>query len=514
MTIPVSAFINATVTVGTAAVNRFNFGTYMHVAEHNITANRMDGPYVDIGEVEDAGFTSSAAPTVYYGASAAFGVATPVDEIYIGRKIPSTGGTLDQVWQVDASGAPDYVDETTDANDAGAGDWTIFFSPEAVGDYMMIGQTVPFASVTFSCAGGTAGVDGGSLALAYEFWDGAAWTALTGVSDGTTMFTAGATAGQVFAFTQPSTWAAVALGTGAPALIPRYYIRFRITAGSYSTNPLYTSGFITGDTSWANALSAIEAVEGDDAWYGHTITSRVQADIEGVAEWTEARFHRFVPQSADATYLAGTAGNVGLILEAAGYKRTAGPLYHGVSSGSTNGYADAAWSSACWGFDLDAPNGNDNWMYQALAGITADNITSAQATNIWNASGNVYATTLGQSLTSKGTTAAGAPYYQDIQSTMDWFVRRVQEDLLEYQIANRPSYTNAGIQGLGAVVMNRLQIGQTNGHFSPDVAVTVTVPDIADVSTADKTARLLRITCSATFANFINTLDLTLYVSF
>jgi hypothetical protein len=510
MTIPVSSFISVDITVGAASVDRFSFGAYMHLAEHNITSNRFDGPYTSVAEVVTAGFTSSAAPTVYYAASAAFGVANPVDAIYIGRKIPSTGGTLDQVWQVDVSGAPDYVDETTDANDAGAGDWAIFPTVEAIGDYMLIGQTVPFASVTFSCASGTAGVDGGSLALAYEFWNGSEWTALTGVSDGTTMFTAGATAGQVFAFTQPSTWAPVVINASDSL----YYIRFRITAGSYSTNPLYTSGFITGDTSWANALTAIAAVESDDAWYGHTIASRVQADIEGVAEWTEARFHRFVPQSADATYLAGTAGNVGLILEAAGYKRTAGPLYHGVSSGATNGYADAAWSSAGWGFDLDSPNGNDNWMYQTLAGITADNITSAQATNIWNASGNIYATTLGSSFTSKGTTAAGAPYYQDIQSTMDWFERRVQEDLLEYQIANRPAFTNSGIQGIGGVIMNRLQIGVVNGHFSPDTPVTVTVPDIADVSTADKTARLLRVSCTATFANFINSLELELFVSF
>jgi hypothetical protein len=514
VSLSVSNFVSVTIVVGAAPVDRFAFSNYMHLAEHNITANRMDGPYTTVAAVEDAGFTSSAAPTIYYAASAAFGVANPVDAFYIGRKIPSTGGTIDQAWQVDASGAPDYVDETTDANDAGAGDWAIFPTVEAIGDYMLIGQTVPFASVTFSSAAGTAGVDAGSLAMAYEFWDGAAWTALSGVSDGTTMFTAVAGAGQVFAFTQPSTWSAVALGSGAPGAIPRYYIRFRITAGAYSTNPLYTSAYITGDTSWANALSAIEAVEGHDAWYGHTITSRVQADIEGVAEWTEARFHRFVPQSADATFLNGTAGNVALILEAAEYKRTAGPLYHSVSSGSTNGYADAAWSSACWGFDIDSPAGNDTWMFQNLSGITADTITDAQATNIWNASGNVYAATLGSSFTSKGTTCTGAPYFQDIQTTMDWFKRRVQEDLIEYQVANRPSYTNSGIQAIGGVVMNRLQLGVTYGHFSPDTPVTVTVPDVSDVSAADKAARSLTLSCTAEFGGFIQSISLTVYMAF
>jgi hypothetical protein len=508
--IPVSSLITVNVTVGAAPVSRFAFSSYLHVAEHNITVNRMDGPYASVAEVEDAGFTSSAAPTVYYAASAIFGVDNGVDEFYVGRKIPSTGGPLDKVWQVDVSGAPDYVDETTDANDAGAGDWAIFPTAEAVGDYMLIGQAVPFSSITFSCAGGTAGVDGGSLALAYEFWDGASWTALTGVSDGTTMFTAGTTAGQVFSFTQPSTWAQVAINGSDPL----YYIRFRITAGSYSTNPLYTSGFVTGDATWAAALSAIAAVEGDDAWYGHTITSRVQADIENVAEWTEARFHRFVPQSADATFLNGTAGNVALVLEAAEYKRTAGPLYHSVSSGSANGYADAAWASKCFGFDLDAPNGNDNWMYQNLSGITADNLNGTQANNIWGASGNTYGEMLGSSFTAKGTTATGAPYFMDIQSSIDWFERRVQEDLLAFMVANRPAYTNNGIQAIGGVVQERLEIGVQCGHFSPDFPRTVTVPDVADVSDADKQNRTLTLSCSAVFAGKIHSLNLTLFVTF
>lgn len=508
--IPISSIINVSVIVGAAPVSRFGFGNYLHVAEHNITPNRFDGPYTSVAEVVDAGFTEVDAPTVYYAASAAFGVSNPVDALYIGRKIPSTGGPLDQVWQVDVSGAPDYVDETTDANDAGAGDWAIFPTTEAVGDWMAIGQAVPFSSVTFSAAGGTAGVDGGSLALAFEFWDGAAWSALSGVVDGTAQFTAGATAGQVFSFTQPSTWALSSIN-GSDEL---YFIRFRITAGSYSTNPLYTSGFITGDASWAAALTAIEAVAGVDSWYGHTIASRTQADIEGVAAWTESRFHRFVPQSADATFLNGTAGNVAKVLKAAGYKRSAGPLYHAVSSGSVNGYADVAWSSQGWGFDLDAPNGSDNWMFQQLAGITGDTLNSTQAANIWGDNGNLYSSIGGASITAKGFTAAGAPYFMDIQSSIDWFQKRAEEDLLAYMIANRPAYTNSAIQDIGGVIKNRLELGVTCGHFSPDFPRTVTVPDVADVSAADKSNRLLRVQCSAVFAGKIQALNLTLYVEF
>jgi hypothetical protein len=505
--IPISSIVTVTTVVGAAPVARFNFGTYMHVAEHNITANRMDGPYTSIAEVEAAGFTSSAAPTVYYAAAAAFGIASPVDSLLVGRKIPSTGGPLGKVWQVVAAG-PTFVDETTDANDAGAGDWAIFAAGEVVGDYMAIGQAVPFTSITFSSAGGTAGVDAGSLALAFEFWDGAAWSALTGVVDGTALFTAVAGAGQVFSFTQPSTWAQLALNGSDPL----YFIRWRITAGSYSTDALYTSGFVTGDASWAVALSAIEAVEDAEAWYGHTITSRAQADIEGVAAWTEPRFHRFVPQSADATFLNGTAGNVALVLKAAGYTRSAGPLYHSVSSGSANGYADSAWSSAGWGFDLDSRS--DNWMFQQLAGITGDSLNSAQVAAILDANGNLFSNVGGASIAMKGFTPLGAPYFMDIQSSIDWFKKRVGEDVFAYMVANRPAYTNSAIQDIGGVVKNRLELGVSAGHFSPDFPRIVTVPDVADVSAQDKIERRLRVSCSAAFAGKIHSLDLTIYVGF
>lgn len=507
--IPISSIVTVSTVVGAAPVSRFGFGRFMHVAEHNVTANRIDGPYTSMAELEDAGFTELAAPTVYYAGSAVFAQSAGVDELYIGRKIPSSGGPLGKVWQVDVTG-PTFVDETTDANDAGAGDWTIFAASEAVGDYMAIGCAVPFSSITFSSAGGTAGVDGGSLALAFEFWDGAAWSALSGVVDGTSMFTAVAGAGQVFSFTQPSTWAATALNGSDPL----YYVRWRITAGSYSTDPVYTSGFVTGDASWPAALSAIEAVAGADAWYGHTITSRVQADIEAVAEWTESRFHRFVPQSGDATFLNGTAGNVAAVLKAAGYKRSSGPLFHAVGSGSVNGYADAAWSSACWGFDLDSPAGNSNWMFQQLASITGDTLTSAQGTAIWAVNGNTYSPIGGTSITAKGTSCLGAPYYQDVVSSIDWFEQRVKEDLLAWLIANKPSYTNAAIQAAGGVVLERLELGVRNGHFSADYPRTVTVPDVADVSAADKAARLLRMSCSAVFAGKLQAFDLTFYVEF
>ena len=177
-------------------------------------------------------------------------------------------------------------------------------------------------------------------------------------------------------------------------------------------------------------------------------------------------------------------------------------------------FADVAWSSACWGFNLDAPAGSDNWMFQQLAGITGDSLNSSQAAAIWNVNGNTYAPIGGTAITAKGTAAVGAPYFQDIVTSLDWFQRRVQEDLIAWLIANRPDYSNASAQAAGGVVLERLELGVRNGHFSADFPREVTVPDVAQVSDADKQARKLPMRCSGVFAGKLQAFDLTFYVTF
>lgn len=509
----ITEFVDITVNVAAASPDRFSFGNMMGVFEHNITTDRQNGPYASVAEVEAAGFTSGAAPSVNFWANSVFAQDDAVDSILIGRKIPAAGGPWDRVWQVDATG-PAFVNMTTEANDATVNNWVIFPAVEGDGDYAALGSPVPFASVTFNAAGGTAGVDGGTNVLVWQYWNGSTWAALAGVVDGTTAFTAGATDGQVLTFTQPADWAPTELNSSGGQL---YYIRAFLSTADYATNPIYDDAVITADTSWANALSAIAAVAGDDSWYGHTIDTRVEADILGVASWTESRFHFFISQSADEAYLSGTAGNVGEDMEAAGYKRSAGPLYHATSSGSANAYADGAWASSGFGMDLDAPNGRGIWAYRVLEGITFDNITSGQANNIYAVNGNIYGRNKGLSFTSKGTTAFGSPYFIDIQTTIDWIKVRLEEDVLALFVAqNVVPYTNAGIQLIVSTVKNRLDQGVTFGHFSGDPGnePTVTAPDVTEISSQDKQDRVLTLTATAVFAGAIQKLTLVVNLSF
>jgi hypothetical protein len=128
--------------------------------------------------------------------------------------------------------------------------------------------------------------------------------------------------------------------------------------------------------------------------------------------------------------------------------------------------------------------------------------------------GNTYAPIGGTAITAKGTAAVGAPYFQDIVTSIDWFQRRVQEDLIAWLIANRPDYSNASAQAAGGVVLERLELGVRNGHFSADFPREVTVPDVAQVSDADKQARKLPMRCSGVFAGKLGAFDLTFYVTF
>jgi hypothetical protein len=262
-----------------------------------------------------------------------------------------------------------------------------------------------------------------------------------------------------------------------------------------------------------NAIEAYASTQGLD-WYGTNIESRVSADIVDAAAWTAARTKVFGYQSADADVLTGAPGNINDLLKVAGYKRSFG-MYHATSSGAANGYLDGAWISSGLGMNLDAPNGRGIWAYRVLEGITYDAVSSTQAANIYADSGNIYGRNKGLSFTSKGTTAFGAPYFIDVQTTIDWVKLRMEEDILALFVAqNVIPYTNAGINLIVAAVKNRLEIGVLNGHFSPDHPRTVTAPNVLEVSDSDKQARLLTLSCEATFAGAIQKLDLTIALEF
>jgi len=140
------------------------------------------------------------------------------------------------VWQVDISTGPTFVNQTAGFNDPTDANWTVFPAVEANGDYAAIGFANPFSGLVIDYANGTAGVGG---TVTWKYWNGAAWAALAGVTDGTVGFTAAVGDGYMVTWTVPANWATTSLNGSAQL----YYVIAEVT-GVYATNPICDQGFV------------------------------------------------------------------------------------------------------------------------------------------------------------------------------------------------------------------------------------------------------------------------------
>lgn len=166
---------------------------------------------------------------------------TEDEELAWGSELPYTPFVLaQQVWQVDDSGGPSFSDQTAGFNDATDANFTPFPATEEDElDYCAIGFDQRFSRVVFDNLNGTQGVGG---TVAWEYFNGTAFVALSGVTDGTSGFTAAVADGQVLTFTLPTDWVKNTLNA-----VESFYIRARVTQ-LYTTNPVYDQGLIGGDT--------------------------------------------------------------------------------------------------------------------------------------------------------------------------------------------------------------------------------------------------------------------------
>jgi hypothetical protein len=170
----------------------------------------------------------------------------PGDTVSDPLQATSSGVAPAKVWQVVASG-PTYTDITAFAANATNADTQPFPTSEVVGDYCVVTAPFRFQQLTIDYANGTAGI-GGTMAI--EYWNGSAWTALTGVVDGTSGFTAAPADGYTIRCTKlPTNWAASVINGATSG----YSWRFKVT-GTYSTNPVLDQIFVWhGRTFWIDS---------------------------------------------------------------------------------------------------------------------------------------------------------------------------------------------------------------------------------------------------------------------
>jgi hypothetical protein len=202
--------------------------------------------------------------------------------------------TASQVEQVDGAV---FVDQTTNFNDATDNNYVVFPASEATTDYAAFGFPRQFTIITFDYANGTAGTVG---TVTWKYWDGSAWTALGGVTDNTTGFTAAVADGLTVTWTMPDDWAPRDLDDGESL----FFVIAEIT-GVYTVNPVLDQGFIgsraiTGVIKTTDMSDGAGALASSGAIDARHVTIQIRGeDITGVTDCLLT----FQDQTATKTYM-------------------------------------------------------------------------------------------------------------------------------------------------------------------------------------------------------------------
>jgi hypothetical protein len=127
------------------------------------------------------------------------------------------------------------TNETSAANNDTANDMTLLPAVPAVDDAYCFGHASLWDWLELRI--GTAG--NGIWTIVWEYWNGAAWSALPGINDGTSGFVLSGT--RLVTFTRPGDWAQTSVG----GISNLYWIRARVSAyTSIITQPKGTRAFV------------------------------------------------------------------------------------------------------------------------------------------------------------------------------------------------------------------------------------------------------------------------------
>lgn len=248
----------------------------------------------------------------------------------------------------------------------------------------------------------------------------------------------------------------------------------------------------SGDTSLVADLTAIQDVNNE--WYGLILADGQSAERIGVlAAYVETQEKIFIATTKDAGVLdPGSTTDVAFVSNAAQFFRTSI-----IFSGDITQQAAATWM----GKNFPSDPGGITWAYKALAGIVFDTFTPAEIGALDAKKCNYYQSILGAPATNGGPSTGGtmaSGEYIDVIRGRDKLVQRLRERVfLLFLNAPKVPYTDGGIALVTKEVDAQMLESIGDGYLSPDnlegqdVPFIVTAPTAAEVSKADKLARLL-----------------------
>lgn len=235
------------------------------------------------------------------------------------------------------------------------------------------------------------------------------------------------------------------------------------------------------DPGVATDLAAIKLADPDFYTVYNLYNSEAMANA--IASWVESNKKTFICDTNVTEAIITAAGNGDLLddLEVAGYTRTLG-FYHQ----APDEFAGAALLGRC----LPTTPGSETWALKELAGITATPLTATHKTNLQARNANGYESIGSVDITFDGKVGSGE--YFDVTRFLDWFENTAGTRIFNALIAgDKKPYTDEGIASVGSELRGAIKEGIAAGGIDGAQDWSVTLPKVADVTSADKTARTL-----------------------
>lgn len=237
---------------------------------------------------------------------------------------------------------------------------------------------------------------------------------------------------------------------------------------------------LTPDPGVATDWAAIIAEDKD--FYGVGMDSESEVQIKALAALIEVEQMIYIPNSINTeNAVAATTDDVWSDLKALGYDRT----------GALQATYNSQYQGCRWlGRMLPTDPGSATWAFKKLSGATVGAYSAAQTAALDGKKANYYLTVGGVPITRQGYAVSGE--WLDTSRGIDWFSARIQERIYSL-LVNNDKVTYAQMQVMAeAEIRAQMEEAQRADFLVKDLEDTpwvVTIPDPADISSAEKILR-------------------------
>jgi hypothetical protein len=308
-------------------------------------------------------------------------------------------------------------------------------------------------------------------------------TLITFTSDGT------ATAAEIVTGLKAALTTALIPTNGASGIVATGSNTLILTpSGDASSIANYTANLVAANAAsaedWVSAtIPAVRAVK--DQWYMLSIDTHVDATVLAVAAYIEGikatspKFYVFSSAASDIKTSATT--DIFSLVKALSYTHTA---Y--IYSGMATSFAE------CGLVGRFAPEqaGSNIWEQKTIVGLTVDTLTPDEISYIHGKNGATYENVGSVDVVIGGKCADGG--WIDESIFVDWLKSRIQESVYALLVNTRKiGYTSAGAAAIEGSMRSVMAEGIQVGGLADDPAPVVIVPNVLNLSSAQRATRTL-----------------------